>query len=133
MKAIHGGTAKNETIDAPQIAVWRRGGRLPQASVAPAALRATRDVLRRRMPLMRPRAALLAHIPHTHRQDHLPESGTKLASKAHRQGVAERFPEPAVQKRSAVALALIDHDASRLRDVELGILTTAQQHDSTPR
>jgi hypothetical protein len=95
-------------------------------------MRATRDVLRRRMPLMRPRAALLAHIHHTHRQDHLPESGTTLASKANRQGVAERFPEPAVQKRIAVDLALIDHDASRLRDVELGILTTAQQHDSTP-
>jgi hypothetical protein len=31
MKAIHGGTAKNDTIDAPKIAVLRRGGMLPQA------------------------------------------------------------------------------------------------------
>jgi hypothetical protein len=31
MKAIHGGKAKNDTIDAQKIAVLRRGGRLPQA------------------------------------------------------------------------------------------------------
>jgi transposase len=31
MKAIHGGQAKTDTIDAHKIAVWRRGGLLPQA------------------------------------------------------------------------------------------------------
>jgi hypothetical protein len=48
MKALHGGTAKNDTIDAQKIAVLRRGGMLPQASVSPAEMRATRDLLRRR-------------------------------------------------------------------------------------
>ena len=132
MKAIHGGKAKNDKLDAHKIAVLLRGGMLPQAYVYPAEMRATRDLLRRRMHLMRKRAELLAHIQNTNSQYNLPEIGTKLAYKANRQGVAERFPEPAVQKRIAVDLALIDHDASRLRDVELGILTTAQQHDSTP-
>src|SRR5262245_31044232 len=42
MKAIHGGKAKNDTIDAQTIAVLLRGGMLPQASVSPAAMRATR-------------------------------------------------------------------------------------------
>src|SRR5437667_12602502 len=65
MKAIHGGKAKNDTIDAQKIAVLLRGGMLPQAYVSPAAMRATRDVLRRRMPLMRKWAALLAHVQHT--------------------------------------------------------------------
>jgi transposase len=36
MKAIHGGTAKNDKIDAQKIAVLLRGGMLPQASVYPA-------------------------------------------------------------------------------------------------
>ena len=49
MKAIHGGTAKNDKIDAHKIAVLRRGGMLPQAYVYPADMRATRDLLRRRM------------------------------------------------------------------------------------
>jgi hypothetical protein len=62
MKAIHGGKAKNDRIDAHKIAVRRRGGMLPQAYVYPAAMRATRDLLRRRMHLMRHRAGLLAHI-----------------------------------------------------------------------
>src|SRR5439155_19262058 len=47
MKAIHGGKAKNDTIDSQKLAVLLRGGRLPQASVSPAAMRATRDVPRR--------------------------------------------------------------------------------------
>jgi len=47
MKAIHGGKAKNDRIDAHKIAVLLRGGMLPQAYVYPAAMRATRDLLRR--------------------------------------------------------------------------------------
>src|SRR5262245_45626404 len=46
MKAIHGGKAKNDTIDAQQIAVLLRGGMLPHAEVSPAERRATRDLLR---------------------------------------------------------------------------------------
>ena len=47
MNAIQGGTAKNDTIDAQKIALLLRGGMLPQAYVYPAAMRATRDLLRR--------------------------------------------------------------------------------------
>ena len=55
MKAIHGGKAKNDKIDAHKIAVLLRGGMLPQAYVYPAEMRATRDLLRRRMHLARKR------------------------------------------------------------------------------
>jgi hypothetical protein len=108
MTAIHGGKAKNDTIDSQNIAVRLRGGMLPQAYVYPAEMRATRDVLRRRLPLTRQRAALLAHVQPTNSQDNRPESGKKLASKANRDGVAERFPEPAVHKSVEVDLTLID-------------------------
>jgi hypothetical protein len=43
LKAIPGGQATHETIEAQKIAVLRRGGRRPQASVYPAERRATRD------------------------------------------------------------------------------------------
>jgi transposase len=79
---------------------------------------------------MRKRAELLGHIQQTNSQYNLPEIGTKLADKANRQGVAERFPEPAVQKSIEVDLALIDHYDYLLRDVELCILKTAKPHDS---
>jgi transposase len=130
MKAIHGGKAKNDTSDAHKIAVLLRGGMLPQAYVSPAAMRATRDLLRRRMHLMRKRAALLAHIQKTTSQYNLPEIGTKLAYKANRNGVAERFLDPAVPKSIEVDLALIDHYDRLLRDMELSILKTAKQHDA---
>jgi hypothetical protein len=84
MKAIHGGKAKNEKIDAQKIAVLPCGGMLPQADVSPAEMRATRDLLRRHFQLSRKRAELLAHVQHTNRQDHLPEIGKKLAYKANR-------------------------------------------------
>jgi transposase len=125
MKAIHGGQAKHDTIDAQKIAVLLRGGMRPQASVYPAAMRATRDLLRRRMHLMRKRAELLAHIQQTNSQYNLPEFGKKLAYKANRQGVAECFPDPAVQKSIAVDLALIDHYDRLLSDLELYIVNTS--------
>jgi transposase len=130
MKAMHGGKAKHDKIDAHKMAVLLRGGMLPQAYVYPAEMRATRDVLRRRRHLMHKRAELLAHLHHTNSQYHLPEIGTKLAYKANRQGVAERFPEPAVPKSIEVALMLIDHYDQLLRDMELCILKTAKQPDS---
>ena len=48
MKAIPGGKAKHDTIDAQKIAALLRGGMLPQADVYLATMRATRDLLRRR-------------------------------------------------------------------------------------
>src|SRR3970040_1832935 len=81
MKAIHGGKAKNDKIDAHKIAVLLRGGMLPMAYVYPPEMRATRDLLRRRCHLMRKRAELLAHIQNTNSQNNLPEVGKKLAHK----------------------------------------------------
>src|ERR671923_2137156 len=79
---------------------------------------------------MRKRAELLTHIQHTNSQYNLPEIGKKIAYKANRDGVAERFLDPAVQKSIEVDLALIDHYDRLLRDMELPILKTAKQHDA---
>jgi transposase len=130
MKAIHGGKAKHDKIDAQKIAVLLRGGMLPQAYVYPADMRATRDLLRRRLHLVRHRAELLTHVQQTNSQYNLPEIGKKIAYKANRDGVAERFPDPAVQKSIEVDLALIGHYDALLRDLELAIVTTAKQHDA---
>jgi transposase len=125
LQAIHGGKAKHATIDSPKMAVWLRGGLRPQAYVYPAERRATRDLLRRRMHLMRTRAERLAHLQQTTSQSNLPDLGKQLADKANRDGVAERFPEPAVQQRMAVDLALINHDDGLRGDLERSLLKTA--------
>src|ERR687895_446380 len=130
MKAIHGGKAKNDKIDAQKIAILLRGGMLPQAYVYPAKMRATRDLLRRRMHLMRKRAELLSHVQNTNSQYNLPEIGKKIAYKANREGVAERFDDAAVQKNIEVDLALITYYDQLLTDLELHIVNTAKQHDA---
>src|SRR6266700_828095 len=130
MKAIHGGKAKNDKIDAQKIAALLRGGLLPQSYVYPAAMRATRDLLRRRMHLAHKRAELLAHVQNTNSQYNLPAIGKKIAYKANHDGVAERFADPAVQKSIEVDLALITYYDALLRDVELTIVKTAKHHDA---
>jgi hypothetical protein len=128
MNAIHGGKAKHDPIDPQNMAVLLRGGLLPQAYVYPAAMRATRALLRRRVQLTRTRAALLAHVQHTNSQYHRPEIRQPLAYQANRDGVAERCADPAVQKCVKVDRALIDHDDRLLSDVEWTIVQTAKPY-----
>jgi transposase len=128
MKAIPGGKAKHDKIDAHQSAVLLRGGRFPLASVYPAELRAPRDLLRRRGPLARKRAELLAHIHNTNSQYNLPEIGKRLAHQANREDVAEHFPEPRVRKTIEVDVSLLDHYDQLLGAVELSRTRTATVH-----
>lgn len=130
MQAIHGGTAKNDKIDSQKIAVLLRGGMLPQAYVYPAEMRATRDLLRRRLHLARKRGELLAHVQNTNSQYNLPAIGKNIAYKANRDGVAERCADPAVHKSIEVDLSLVSYYDALLRDVELTIVKTAKQHDA---
>jgi Transposase IS116/IS110/IS902 family len=78
----------------------------------------------------RKRAELLAHVHNTNSQDNRPDIGKKIAYKANREGVADRFPDRAVQKNIEVDLALITYDDKLLSDLELYILKTARQHDA---
>lgn len=63
MKAIHGGKAKNDPIDAKKIAVLLRGGMIPMAYVYPSEMRSTRDLLRQRMHFMRKGALAYLSYP----------------------------------------------------------------------
>jgi transposase len=129
MRAIHGGKAKNDRIDAHKIAALLRGGLLPQAYVYPAAMRSTRDLLRRRLPFVRKRGHLLAHIQNTRAQYQLPEFGRRLAYPANRTGVSERFTDSSVRKSIDVDLALLERYDDRITDLELTIVREAKRHD----
>ncbi len=129
MKAIHGGKAKNDKIDSHKIAVLLRGGLLPQAYVYPAAMRSTRDLLRRRLHLVRKRGELLAHIQNTRAQYHLPAFERRLAYPGNREGVVEHVPDPIVRKSIAVDVTLIDQYDALVNDLELTIVREAKRHD----
>jgi len=129
MKAIHGGKAKNDRIDAHKIAALLRGGMIPQAYVYPPEMRSTRDLLRRRLYLVRKRGQLLAHIQNTHHQCNLPEPTRKIISKSNREGVAEKFSDPSVRKSVEVDFELVAHYDQLIRNLELFLVRTAKQHD----
>jgi transposase len=127
MQAIHGGKAKNDRLDAQKIAGLLRGGMLPQAYASLTTMRATRDLLRRRLHLVRQRAERFTHIRQTNSRYNLPAIGESLKFKTQREGVAQRFSDPAVQKNIAVDVALIDSYDRLIRGLERHILTAAQQ------
>lgn len=110
MKAIHGGKAKNDDIDAEKISRLLRGGNIPVAYVYPKGLRETRDLLRRRMHLVHQRAGLITHIQILNAQNNLPDFGKKLIYAKNRAElkIAERFLIPHVRKSVEIDLALID-------------------------
>jgi transposase len=130
MKAIHGGKAKNDKLDSFKIASLRRGGLLPQAYVYPAGMRATRDLIRRRLHLVRKRGQLLAHIQNTRAQYNLPAFGRRLAYPANREGVREHFADPSVRKSIEVDLTLVAQYDTLITDLELTIVREAKRHDA---
>jgi transposase len=129
MKAIHGGKAKNDKIDSQKIALLLKGGMLPIAYAYPKAMRATRDLLRRRTKLVRTRAEALAHIQNTVSQYNLPPLAKKLTFAANRAGVAEQFADESVRRSVECDLELIDHLDQQLRRLELYLVQHAKVDD----
>jgi transposase len=131
MKAIHGGKAKNDDIDAEKIARLFRGGNLPVAYVYPRAMRATRDLLRRRTFFVRKRAELLAHLVNTNSQYNLPPLSKKLSYAANRQelDIAARFADPSVRRGAGADLALSDAYDEQVRALELHLTRAAKVDD----
>ncbi len=129
MKAIHGGKAKNDKIDAYKIATLLRGGTLAQAYVYPPEMRGTRDLLRRRNHLVNKRAELLAHIQNTNSQYNLPAFTKKIARRTTREDLAERFTDDAVRRSVELDLVLIETYDRELDALERHIVKTAKEHD----
>jgi transposase len=131
MKAIHGGKAKNDKLDAFKIATLLRGGMFPQAYVYPKGMRETRDLLRRRMYLVHQRAQAIAHVQNTNSQYNLPVFGKKLVYAGNREelAVAERFTDPSVRRSVEADLDLIDHLDESIAAVELYLTRTAKVDD----
>ncbi len=129
MKAIHGGKAKNDRIDALKIATLVRGGMLPQAYVYPQKMRSTRDLLRRRLTLVRQRGELLAHIQNTHHQYNLPTPKARINNRCNREGIAEEFSDAAASKSVAADIELAGHYDALIKDLELYLTAQVKIHD----
>jgi len=129
MKAIHGGKAKNDKIDSHKIASLVRGGTFPMAFVYPKKMRSTRDLLRRRMHLMRKRAELLCHIHNTNTQYNYDRLVKNLRYKNNRKLVDGRFADPSAQKNVDLDIQLINFYDEQLAGVEWYIKKHAKIND----
>jgi transposase len=129
MKAIHGGKAKNDKIDSFKIANLIRGGNFPLAYVYPKQMRATRDLLRRRMKIVRHGADLKAHVVNTTSQYNLPPNKVNLKNTAAREQLRATFPDLSVQKNIDLDMSILDCYAEQLSKVEWYIGQQAKQHN----
>tara|TARA_B100000925_G_scaffold280785_1_gene251848 strand:- start:958 stop:2016 length:1059 start_codon:yes stop_codon:yes gene_type:complete len=132
MKAIYGGKAKNDRIDAEKIARLTFGMTLPIAYVYPPRMRATRDLMRRRTFLVRQRALLLTHIQTTCQQYNLPSFNRRIAYRANRDGLDEHFASVDVSVGDMVRMdmQLINELDTLIRHAELAIVNRAKVHDA---
>ena len=129
MKAIHGGKAKNDRIDSFKIVKLIRGGNFPLAYVYPKKMRATRDLLRRRMKIVRHGADLKAHVANTTSQYNLPPNKVNLKNKDAREQLRSTFPDLSVQKNIDLDMAILDCYTQQLSKVEWYIQQQAKQHN----
>jgi transposase len=131
MKAIHGGKAKNDRIDAGKIARLLRGGNFPLAYAYPKGMRETRDLLRRRTYFVRKRAELLTHVQILNAQYNLAPFPKKLSFAANREelNISARFEHASVQKSAAVDLAVVDQLDLAIGELELYLTRAAKVDD----
>src|SRR4051794_10564963 len=130
MKAIHGGKAKTDRIDAGKLAAMLRGGLFPMAYAYPRAKRPTRDLLRRRSFFVRQRAQLIAHIQNTNGQFNHPPFPKKLTYAGNRTPeIADRFADPSTQLSVRADLNLIDAYDERIADLERHLTKHAKVDD----
>lgn len=130
MKAIHGGKAKNDKVDSEKIARMLRGGMFPLAYAYPAEKRATRDLLRRRMHLMRFRSELSAHVHNTAHQYNLPALDLRIDRASQRQQIPEQFPDPVVRQMVQLDIDLIGTLDTQLKALEQDLAMKAKAHDA---
>ena len=118
MKAIHGGKAKNDRIDSEKIAGLVRGGMLPQAYVYPREMRATRDLMRRRLFFVQKRAELLGHVGMTHQQYNLPVPSNKLTYAANREKYDRPLGDDSAKRSIEADLVMIEHYTKEIRRLD---------------
>ncbi len=129
MRLIHGGKGKNDRIDADKITRLLSSSSFPLAYAYPKGMRETRDLLRRRTFLVRQRSGLLTHVHIVNGQYNLPPLDRELSCSSKRQGIAERFADPCVQRNVSVDLHLIEHLSASIAELEDYLVQTAKVED----
>lgn len=131
MRAIHGGKVKNDRVDAQKIALLIKGGHFPMAYVYPPEMRPVRDLLRRRIELVRMRSKMLSHIKITSYQYNLPTLELNARHRGNEEKVLAQFEEPFVKENVRVDLTVSHFLTRQIEPLEALILAAAKEQDYT--
>ena len=95
MRAIHGTKSKNDKIDSEKIAHLLRSNLLPESYTCRSEIRPIRDLMRRRISLVRQRASLLSHMTSAAYVDGVdPLTAQEKQSGKRKELVPDRFDHP---------------------------------------
>ncbi|WP_199195116.1 MULTISPECIES: transposase [Pirellulaceae] len=128
-KAIHGGKKKEDKLDSEKLARLMRGGTFPLSYVYPREMRATRDLVRRQMFLVRRRSELLTHVQLINQQ-YNNDPFDKMLQYAGNRDILYRFAECIARLSVEADLQMIGHYDQLLRQLENSLLRQAKLHDS---
>jgi transposase len=131
LKAIHGGKAKNDPLDADKLLVLLRAGAIPMAYVYPPEMRATRDLMRRRLFFTRKRAELFTHIQNTFHQYNLLKPAGDMHKASYRAQLAACFSDPIVRTTIEADLQVCTVYDALIKNLEKTIEQQARVHDPT--
>lgn len=130
IKRSRPGKNKNDDIDAQHISSLIKDGRFPAAYNYPPVMRATRDLLRRRMHFVNKRAGAFAHIQNTFYQHGMLEPvGNVLQRKMLRRSILSRFEDVNVSMSLQADLDLIDSLDPIIKKLETHITEQAVIHN----
>ena len=95
------------------------------AYVYPEEMRATRDLLRRRLFFVQKRSELMAHVQMTHHQYNRVSPPKSLVYKANREEFPLEFKDPSTNRMLESDLKMIEHYSEEIRKLEWFISKTA--------
>ena len=129
MRLIHGTKTKSDKLDSEKIARLLHSGHFPLSYTYPRALRATRDLLRRRLFFVRRRSELLSHLQISQSQYNLERSPARLDRTANRAGLAERFPSGSARLSIAADCPQLDALDALIDALERDLVRTVKVDD----
>ncbi len=106
-----------------------RGGNFPLAYVYPKQMRATRDLLRRRMKIVRHGANLKAHVANTTSQYNLPPNRANLKNINAREQLKSTFSDSVVQRNIDLDMTILDCYTKELSKIEWYLEQQAKLHN----
>jgi len=122
MKSIHGGKTKTDKIDAHKITGMISSGFFPLAYAYPKELRATRDLLRRRIKFVSDRSKLYTHIKIMGHQVNESFGDLKFNNKCNREGAEQRFIDPHQKFNCETDLTLMKEYDKVINNIESKVL-----------